>query len=182
MKNFDGEIVPIKTEYIPTNKLELNPEFQTAKAIANSAAIFYQQKTIEEAELNRVLAHWEFYSAANTPAQFSLTPIPVRDSEIKLKDIELKNQKESLGFRVRETYNTLKALETAINQLENQKQKLLKDYDALKVTFAVGMATGLDIKSLEMGLEEIDFNLEKLKADHTMLRMQYEKPHLIMGR
>lgn len=182
IKNFDREIVPIEAEFISTDKLQLNPNFQVAKAIANSASIFYQQKSIEEAELNRLLAHWEFYEAANTPAQFSLTPIPVRESEIRLKDIELRSQKEQLEFSIRETYNTLKSLETAITQMENQIEKVSKDVDAMKVRFEVGIVTQRDVKTLEMALEELVFNLEKLKADHTMVRMQYERPHLIMGR
>ncbi|WP_347451583.1 TolC family protein [Acetoanaerobium noterae] len=170
----DVEELPV--EYTLVDELHIKPEYQAAKAVTDSPAIFAQQKAIEEAELGVVLTPL-FIMGAGTDA--GITPVNIQKSEIKLKDTELRNAKDELYFTVVGTYNNIKSIENNIAQLEVQLDTLNKNIDAMKARLDAGVVSKRDLDNLLIMKEELVVGLDSLRASHTMLLMQYQKPHLL---
>lgn len=170
----DVEELPV--EYTLVDELHIKPEYQAAKAVTDSPAIFAQQKAIEEAELAVVLNPL-FIVGAGTDA--GITPVNIQKSEIKLKDTELRNAKDELYFTVVGTYNNIKSIENNIAQLEVQLDTLDKNIDAMKARLDAGVVSKRDLDNLLIMKEELVVGLDSLRANHTMLLMQYQKPHLL---
>ena len=139
------DVEELSIEYTLVDDLHIKPEFQAAKAVTDSPAIFVQQKAIEEAELAVVLNPL-FIVGAGTDA--GITPVNIQKSEIKLKDTELRNAKDELYFTVVETYNTIKSIENNIAQLEVQLDTLDKNIDAMKTRLDAGVVSKRDLDNL----------------------------------
>ena len=181
VRTLDKEIERLEYEFIPVDDLKTSPEHQAAKAVADSVAIFAKQKAIEEAKLDADFGFLEYISAGMTQTEWTVTPIPIRRSEVRVKNVELRNAKEELYFRVVETYNTLKTIEAAINQLNAQMNVLDQNIRAMETRLNVGVVTQREVDDLLIARKELLQIIDKLKFDHTILRMQYQNPHLMSG-
>lgn len=181
VRTLGKEIERLEAEFVPADNLSTSPEYQAAKAVADSVAIFAKQKAIEEAKLDADFGYLEYISAGMTQTEWTVTPIPIRRSEVRIKNVELRNAKEELYFSIVEAYNTLKTIEAAINQLNAQMNVLDQNIRAMETRLNVGLVTQREVDDLLMARKELLQNIEKLKSDHTILRMQYQSPHLMSG-
>ncbi|WP_353106641.1 TolC family protein [Acetoanaerobium noterae] len=171
-----NELEELPIEYSLVDDLHLKPEYQAAKAVSDSPSIMAQKKSIEEAELAFVLTPLSIVSAGTDTG---ITPISIQKSDIKLKDTELRNAKDELYFTVVNTYNSIKTLETNISQMEVQLENLNKNIDAMQVRLKAGVVSQRDLDNLLIMKEELLVGIKSLKANHTMMLMQYQKPHLL---
>lgn len=171
-----NELEELPIEYSLVDDLHLKPEYQAAKAVSDSPSIMAQKKSIEEAELAVVLTP---LSIASAGTDVGITPVNIQKSDIKLKDTELRNAKDELYFTVVSTYNNIKTLETNISQMEVQLENLNKNIDAMQVRLKAGVVSQRDLDNLLIMKEELLVGIKSLKANHTMMLMQYQKPHLL---
>lgn len=178
IRSLDSDIEKIEFDYLLVDSLELSPDYQAAKAVSDSPSIIAQQKAIEESELALTVLPLELYGVANSNLFYEITPINVQKSELKLKDTELRNAKDQLYFNVVESYNTMKTLENNIAKLEIQLNTLNQNIKLMELRLNAGMITQRDLSDLILSKEELEITIENLKANHSILIMQYQKPHL----
>lgn len=155
-------------DYKKVDTLHLNPEYQYAKAVSESAQIQAKKAEIREMELRNKWAIHPEGTLSETAA-----------ADTKLSDIDRKDQQQKLKFAIEETYNNLKKLETAIDKMNVQTKELDQAVMNMQTLYKVGLKTARDVQDIVMQQKTLAYELGKAKADHYMLLLQYQKPQLI---
>ncbi|MDF2595837.1 MAG: putative multidrug efflux pump, outer membrane protein [Clostridia bacterium] len=93
-----------------------------------------------------------------------------------LEDIK-KGMKEALM----DSYSSLMSLEEQMSALQTKRSLLEKQLGILKVQYESGVATRLEYDKLNLGLGEIDLQLNKLITQYNLLREVIEKPWVLVS-
>lgn len=162
-------------EFSPIDEVEQNVEYTIAKAENESAGLWYKERQAELAKLKEVLYLPEIQAGND-----NVTPLVVRETDTRIKNNEIVDYKIGIENAVRGTYNSLKELESGIRTMEVQMETLNEGIKAKEAQFKVGMATKQELQDLYISKEKLENMIYNYKIDHCMLKMQYDKPYLII--
>ncbi|MDO4720786.1 MAG: TolC family protein [Peptostreptococcaceae bacterium] len=147
-------------------------------ALANSATVNYKKAHIASLELKKHLYPF------NTETAYLLgTPAPEKperiSDEIAIASDDLTVQKRNLEDQIRNLYNSLKSMEATITAQQAQEKILKERIRIAEVQRKAGMITQQQVDEAKLQLELLAHGIESLKGQHTLLKLQFDKPHLM---
>lgn len=170
------KLKPIALEYRIIDSKD--SEQKIGIALSNSAAINYKKAYIASLELKKQLYPFNVETALLTNAPDPKKPIHLSD-DISIANDELMIQKRNLEDQIRNLYNNLKTLEASIKAQETQQNLLKERIRIAEVQLNVGMITTQELKDAKLQLEILTHSINKLKGQHSLLKLQFEHPHLM---
>lgn len=170
------KIRPITLEYKLVDAQD--SERKIGIALSNSAVINYKKAYIASLELKKQL--YPLYSEA---AWITGAPAPEKPAllsdDISIANDELIVQKRNLEMQIRNLYNNLKSLEATVKAQETQQRLLKERIRIAEVQLKAGMITKPDVEEAKLQLETLTHAIESLKGQHSLLKLQFDNPHLI---
>lgn len=171
-----AKIQPIRLEYKPIDAHD--SEQKIGIALSNSASVNYKKAYISSLELKKHL-----YPLNSEAAWLIGSPAPEKPARIS-DDITIANddlmvQKRNLETQIRNLYNNLKSMEATIKAQETQQSLLKERIRIAEVQLKAGMITKQDLEEAKLQLETMTYGIDSLKAQHSLLKLQFDNPHLI---
>ncbi|MCL1924849.1 MAG: TolC family protein, partial [Defluviitaleaceae bacterium] len=104
-----------------------------------------------------------------------------RELEIELTQAErnVTVERENSENRVRDIYTNIRQLELNIEGLYLQIELLEMNLELMEEQFLAGQITRIDIDRAAANLLRLEESLRNMKANHHILTMQLENPHIL---
>lgn len=169
-------IVPLSLEYKPVDAQD--SEHKIGLALSNSALINYKKSNIASLELKKELYPLHVESAWATNAPQPEKPFMI-SADIAVQADDLAIQKRNLEQQIRNLYNNLKSMEATIKAQEAQQQILAERIRIAEAQLKAGMITAKQLQDAKLQLEILNSVITDLKGKHSLMQLQFEKPHLI---
>lgn len=170
------KIQPITLKYRETTEKE--SENKIGWALSNSVSINMQKAHIASLELQKELYLFNREAASLTGSPSPEKPEKISDTIAVVND-DLMIQKRNLEEQIRNIHNNLKSIESSVKTLETQKKLLEERIRVAQAQLKAGMITAKQVDDIQLQLDILSHNLLDLKSKHSLLQLQFEKPHLI---
>lgn len=153
-------------------------EHKIGIALGSSAMINYKKAAIASMELKK-----ELYPLNSEAAMMAGAPTPEKperiSDDISVESDDLAVQKRNLEVQIRNVYNNLKSMEANIKSQETQKKILEERIRIAEVQYKAGMITQKQVDDAQLQLTTLNNGIFELKGNHTLLKLQFEKPYLL---
>lgn len=170
------KIRPITLKYRVTSEKEA--ENKIGWALSNSVSINAQKAHIASLELQKDLYPLRTETASLTGSPAPEKPEKVSDTITVMND-DLMIQKRNLEEQIRNIHNNLKSIESSVKALETQKKLLEERIKVAQAQLKAGMITEKQLDDIRLQLDTLSHSILDLQSKHSILQLQFEKPHLI---
>ncbi|MDF2545622.1 MAG: hypothetical protein K0R93_520 [Anaerosolibacter sp.] len=155
-----------KISYRPMEAIDIDHLARTASY--EDPYIWSLEKQIESAELGITLYE---YNVGNDP-------YAVKEIDVKTAKNNLAESKEKLQESLKTRYNQAKKLEGSYDILEINLGNAEKSLGILRVQFDLGMATEMQLRNVELDIEQLKHDMKDMAEQHRKLVKIIEKPYL----
>ncbi|QGG47192.1 stalk domain-containing protein [Heliorestis convoluta] len=131
--------------------------------------IWLQQKQIERLEMNLRL-----YTYTGRDDPYAVRQIDLQKARNDLAELKLK-----LAEAMKSRYNQIRQLESNYAIAESKQKQAQQDHNLLRLNYNLGLTTQLTVEGAELALVESEKELEKIKRQHSQLKIIFEKPYLM---
>ncbi|WP_017756477.1 stalk domain-containing protein [Calidifontibacillus oryziterrae] len=148
--------------------IEENVDYQVAKVISDSTAIYVAEENLKLAKLGLNL-----YTFNSGLPQESYT---FNELEVDKAELSLSQQKKDIEDGIRQTYHAIKDLENKYEILKTNLANLEQNQKAMKARYDLGMVPLVNLLEVNIGVERIKKQMFDIEAQLELLKMTYEKP------
>lgn len=171
------KINSISLEYSPVEGNDA--EQKIGLFLANSSGIDQAKLSIKLLELQKELypvdslaaAMQGNYNGVNKPEKIS--------DQISIASDSLNIQTKNLEEQIRTMQNGLKTMELNVKTLETQMKNLDEHLRIAEAQLNAGMIVPKQVEDIKLQKEKLENAIYNLKSQHTLLRLQFEKPYLL---
>ena len=170
------DIEPVKYEFERLIQDNTRLEINIQNAINRNFMVWLKERNLDLKDLDIRLYSVVLPSlirAGETPE-----PMSVKELELSLASTELTELRRDVRENVIQKYNSLIQLEKAIDSLRLNIAILERELELSRVRLDTGLMTSLQVKQLELQLNELKSILENQIMQHGYLKFVYENPAL----
>lgn len=172
-----SSIVPKELDYKVIGKNEA--EQRIGAALANSAAISEARLAIDMLHLQKELYPLNSQANAIMGGQNNLDKPEKISDQISIVSDTLNIQTKELSQQIRTMQNSLQTIELEITALETQLKNLDEHIRIANLQLQAGLVAPKQVEDVLMQQKRLENGIYNLKSQHTLLRLQFEKPYLM---
>lgn len=170
------KVVPIDLEYTPVG--DKDAENKIGVTLSNSAALLEAKLGVHMLQLQKDLYPLTSQAAVMQGKSAGDSPDKISD-KISIASDTIKIQEKNLEEQIRVMQNSLKTMELNIKTLETQMKNVDERIRIAQAQLDAGIMTSKQIEDIKLQKERLENSIYNLKSQHTLLRLQFEKPYLI---
>ena len=170
------KVIPIDLEYKPIG--EQDAENRIGATLSNSAALLEAKLGVQMLEIQKNLYPLTSQAASMQGLPSGDKPDKISD-KISITSDTIKIQEKNLEEQIRTMQNGLKTMELNVKTLETQMKNLDEHLRIAEAQLNAGMIVPKQVEDIKLQKEKLENAIYNLKSQHTLLRLQFEKPYLL---
>lgn len=173
------EALPLKYEALKDDPEDV--DLRISQALDKDITIWGKEQQLDIQKIGVDFYALNFIDGAPSNQQGNPTPLAAQKLDVKVAANEIEQAKKDVADAVVTKYSNIKKLEDTIESTQVRLRELLERKRTLEAALTAGTVIEQDYRDIVLAINEISVGIDKLKAQHELLKEMYTNPLLASG-